>query len=109
PPKVRAVCLTNSPIPGIPTYMQWFTIERKLGTPRIAGFHTITGEALAVQMRWPGGGFVWNTPVAVHVQRRGHTVVHPVRDLTRIAQFAVAIVTVMLVLSLRQEGKRDSP
>lgn len=85
--------------------MQWFTIERKLGTPRIAGFHTITGEALAVQIRWPGGGFVWNTPVAVHVQRRGHTVVYPVRDVTRVIQLAAAVVTVMLVLSLRQEGK----
>lgn len=85
--------------------MQWLFVQRQQGTPRVAGFYTITGESLIVRLRWPGGGFVWNTPVAVRVQRRGHTEVHRVLDVTRLAQVALAMTTVLLILGLRREGR----
>ena len=89
--------------------MQWFSIRRQQGSPHVAGFHTITGESLVVRLRWPGGGFVWHTPIAVHVQRRGHTQVHRVLDMTRLAQVALAMTTVFLILGLGWERKENEP
>ncbi len=90
--------------------MQWFSIRRQRGTPQLAGFYTITGESLVVQVRWPGGGLVWNTPVAVHVQRRGHTVTHRVLDTTRLAQCVLALLTLVMVANrgrIRKEGSDE--
>jgi len=100
--------LTNRPIPCIPTAMQWITLQRQRGTPQIAGFYTITGEALVLRVRWPGGGFVWNTPLAIHVQRRGHTVTHQVLDTTRLAQIGLALVTLWMIGQWKRAGKEGS-
>ncbi len=89
--------------------MQWFSIQRQQGTPRVAGFYTITGESLVMRLRWPGGGFVWHTPVAVRAQRRGHTEVYRVLDATRLAQVALALTTLLLILGLRREGRETKP
>ena len=78
------------------------------GAPRSAGFYTHTGEVLTVELRWPGGFFVWNTPIAVRVQRRGHTAVQRVYDMTRLAQLAFVLIAVILVLVMRQERKQPS-
>jgi len=61
-----------------------------------------------VKLRWPGGFFVWNTPIAVRVQRRGHTAVQRVYDMTRLAQLAFVLIAVILVLVMRQERKQPS-
>ena len=89
--------------------MQWFSIRRQQGSPHIAGFHTIIGESLVVRLRWPGGGFVWHTPIAVHVQRRGHTQLHRVLDVTRLAQVALATTTLLVILGLRRGGRKNEP
>ncbi|MCL4828442.1 MAG: hypothetical protein KJZ95_13820 [Caldilinea sp.] len=82
-----------------------FSIRRQLGAPQIAGFYTITGESLVVMVRWPGGGLVWNTPIALHVQRRGHTSVHRIVDSTRLVQLALALIIIaMLVWNGRQKS-----
>lgn len=85
--------------------MPWFSIRRQLGAPQIAGFYTVIGESLAVQVRWPGGGLVWNTPVALHVQRRGHTEIHRIVDGTRLVQLALALIVIgMFVWNGRQKS-----
>lgn len=86
--------------------MQWLSIQRQTGTPQVAGFHTIIGESLVVQVRWPGGGFVWNTPVAIHAQRRGHTITRRVLDGTRLAQFGLAVMTIVVMIWLSRERKQ---
>ena len=88
--------------------MQYFSVRRARSAPQIAGFHTILGESLVVQVRWPGGGWVWNTPVAVHVQRRGHTVTRRVIDTTRLAQFGLALLTIAVITSRGRTRKEDS-
>ena len=85
--------------------MQWFTVRRQLGAIQVAGFHTIYGESLVVRVQWPGGGLVWNTPIALHVQRRGHVATHWIVDVTRLAQWALAIVSVMALLQLGRRQK----
>lgn len=85
--------------------MQWFSIRRERGAPRIVSFYTITGESLVAQVRWPGGGLVWNTPIAIHVQRRGHTTRQPVVDVTRLVQVALALLTLVMLIQLRRKQK----
>ena len=86
----------------------WFSIRRKLGAPQIAGFYTVTGESLVVQVRWPGGGLVWNTPVALHVQRRGHTERHRIVDSTRLVQIGLAVATIVVVAQLGRQQQGDA-
>ncbi len=88
--------------------MSWFSIRRQRGTPQIAGFYTVTGEALVVQVRWRSGGLVWNTPVAVHVQRRGHTQRHCIVDSTRLVQLGLAVATIVVVAQLWRQKEGDS-
>lgn len=76
--------------------MPWFSIRRQFGAPQIAGFYTVTGESMVVQVRWPGGGLVWNTPLALHVQRRGHTEIHRIVDSTRLMQLGLAVVVLVV-------------
>lgn len=98
----------KSVIPLYPYPMQWLSIRRQHGTPRIAGFYTITGESLVAQVRWPGGALVWNTPIAIHVQRRGHTTRQHVVDVTRLAQIVLALFTVVIIAQLGRKQKEGS-
>lgn len=100
-------CLTNPLFPCIPTPMQWLSIRRQRGAPRIAGFYTITGESMVAQVRWPGGGLVWNTPISIHVQRRGHITRHWVIDITRLAQVALALLTVATIAQFGRKRKES--
>ena len=50
---------------------------------------TLTPQSQALLVRWPNGGFVWNRPVAVVVERDGQTERFPVVDVTRMAQLAL--------------------
>lgn len=62
------------------------------GVPLDISGREITPVARIISLRWPGGGFTWNRPVAVEV-RQGNTVRRlPVRDMT-------SRVTLTIVLS----------
>ncbi|HAJ35218.1 MAG TPA: hypothetical protein DCL15_05950 [Chloroflexi bacterium] len=88
--------------------MQWFSIRRQRGAPRITGFYTITGESLVVEVRWPGGGLVWNTPIAIHARRRGHTTRQPVVDMTRLAQVALTLLTIATIAQIGRKQREGS-
>jgi hypothetical protein len=62
--------------------------SRRAGKPVQVGDTTITPESQALEVRWPGGGFVWNHPAAVLIERGGETERAPIRDETRAAQVA---------------------
>ena len=67
------------------------TIQWRSGSsqPVTAGEITITPQSQALIFRWPHGGFVWNRPVAVVVERPGQTQRIPILDLTRILQWSL--------------------
>lgn len=66
---------------------QWRTVT---GEPVTAGDRTVSPQSQALVVRWPGGGFVWNRPVAVLVQRGEETERIPIVDITRTAQWGLA-------------------
>lgn len=66
---------------------------------------TITPHAASLTVRWPLGGFVWNTPVGVTVEEDGRRTEIPVTDYTRLVLLALAAVTLLVTLAVRM-GRR---
>ena len=88
--------------------VQWQMIS---GEEVTAGDVTLTPQSQALTVRWPNGGFVWNRPVAVLVERDGQTERIPIVDVTRIAQLTLLGLGLVssiaaLVLSIRQRRNR---
>lgn len=80
------------------------------GDPVAVGDVTLTLQSQALAIRWPKGGFVWNRPLAVMVERDGQTERIPVVDVTRTAQVALlgaslAFFLTTLIMSIRR--RRD--
>lgn len=87
--------------------VRWQTIS---GEQVTVGDVTLTPQSQALTLRWPNGGFVWNRPVAVLVERGGQTERVPVVDVTRIAQLTLlglglifSMVTVILSIRKRRD------
>jgi hypothetical protein len=77
------------------------------GDPVAVGDVTLTPQSQALSIRWPKGGFVWNRPLAVLVERDGETERIPVVDVTRTAQVALlgaslAFFLTTLIISIRR-------
>jgi hypothetical protein len=61
-------------------------LETRSGEPVVAGDVTVTPESRAFTLRWPGGGFVWNRPVALLVEGHDGEERIPIVDVTLLAQ-----------------------
>jgi hypothetical protein len=71
--------------------IQW---QSNSGQPVTAGEITVTPQSQALIFRWSNGGFVWNRPVAVVVERPGQIQRIPVLDITRIVQWSLLATSV---------------
>jgi hypothetical protein len=58
----------------------------------------VTPQSRALTVRWPRGGWVWNCPVAVLVERDGHRRRVPIVDVTRVAQLMLYGFSLVFVL-----------
>lgn len=79
---------------------KWIEWQTQKGRPLSAGDLTVTPESRALVLRWPGGGLVWNRPVAVLLQRGDQVERRPIVDVTRLAQWAIGGVGLGLGLAL---------
>lgn len=61
------------------------------GEPVSAGGARVTPQARVLEVRWSGGGLVWNRPVGVMVERDGQTMRMPIVDVTRMIQVALGM------------------
>jgi hypothetical protein len=82
-------------------------LQIHVGETISAGNVRVTPQSQAFSIRWPYGGYVWNRPVAVLVERDGETERIPVVDVTlwtRVALFALAacLMLVSLILGARR-------
>lgn len=69
----------------------------------------VTPQSQALTVRWPRGGWVWNRPVGVLVERGGDTERIPIVDVTRVAQlglYGLALVFAIVGLVLLTKGRR---
>jgi hypothetical protein len=70
-------------------------LETRTGEPQTIGDTTITPQSRAVIVRWPRGGFVWNRPIGVIIDRAGQTQRLPIVDVTRYATWTFAGLTLL--------------
>jgi hypothetical protein len=83
------------------------------GRPVTVGDVTVTPQSQALAVRWPFGGFVWNRPVAILVERGGPHSVERIRvvDVTRMVQlgllgFSLVFSIAILAKSVRRKEQR---
>lgn len=69
---------------------------------------TVTPQSQALTVRWPHGGWVWNRPVALRVERGEESKRIPIVDVTRVAQLGLyglglvfAVIGLVLLISER--------
>jgi hypothetical protein len=74
---------------SVPQLKDFIQLQTTSGDPQTIGDATITPQSQALIVRFPFGGFVWNRPVAVLVDRNGQTERIPIVDATRIAQLGI--------------------
>ncbi|MFN8488800.1 MAG: hypothetical protein U0350_14455 [Caldilineaceae bacterium] len=78
-------------------FLRWTT---QAGAPITIHDTTITPLAQALTIRWSGGGFVWNRPVALLVNRNGQREQISILDVTRLVQLILFTSAVLLGLIL---------
>jgi hypothetical protein len=92
---------------GFRDAVQWETVA---GDKVTVDDITVTPQSQALVIRWPNGGFVWNRPVAVLVEREGETKRVPITDVTlvaRLALFGLGLAFTILTIGLSMKRRRD--
>jgi hypothetical protein len=75
---------------------KWQTMS---GETTTRGDLAVTPQSRALTIRWPNGGWVWNRPAAVLVDRDGEQRRIPIVDVTRIVQLMLYGLSLVFVLS----------
>jgi hypothetical protein len=72
-----------------------FKWQTKSGETVSVGDMAVTPQSQALTVRWPRGGWVWNRPVAVLVERGEERKRIPIVDVTRVAQLGLYVLALM--------------
>ena len=86
--------------------IRWQTLT---GDPVTIGDTTINTQSQALVVRWPGGGYVWNRPVALLVQNGQGSKRIQIIDTTRMAQLGLlgaGLIFSVLVLAFSIRERR---
>jgi hypothetical protein len=89
---------------------EFFQRQTLLGKEITAGDITVTPQSQAITLRWPGGGWVWNRPIAVLVERDGNVERVPIIDVTRMAQaglYGLGLCLTVLTLLVSARRRRS--
>jgi hypothetical protein len=87
-----------------------FQMQLSSGTPVTVGEVTVVPQSRAVTIRFPYGGFVWNRPVTVLVEKNGQTKRLPVIDSTRLFQlglFGLSFVLFIMVSLIKASQRKE--
>ena len=74
-------------------------LETHCGETIVASGVRVTPQSRALTVTWPGGGWVWNRPVALQVEQDGEVQQIPIVDVTRWSQIALAGLTVLFSIA----------
>ena len=74
---------------------KYFNWEPEIGEPQVIGDRTIRLQSQAISLNTPFGGFLWNRPTAVLVERDGITDEVPIVDATRYALIGIGVMGVI--------------
>jgi hypothetical protein len=92
----------------MPRLQDFVRVENTSADPIVVGDTRVTPQAQAFSVRFPFGGFVWNRPTAVLVERDDLTQRIPIVDVTRAAQIALfgLVVTFSVIITLLAARQR---
>ena len=97
----------------MPQLADFIRLETTSAEPIVVGDTKITPQAQAFSVRFPFGGFVWNRPTAVLVERDDLTERIPIVDVTRVTQIAlfgfvlsISVIITLLAAQLRARQRR---
>lgn len=79
---------------------QWVEWAVRGAQPFEIGAVKVTLQAHSLSVGWPGGGFVWNHPAFVLVERNGVTERVPVIDVLWMARLVLAALMGVWILGL---------
>jgi len=89
-----------------------FTWQQESGETVTVGEVAATPQSQALTVRWPRGGWVWNRPVAILVERGEEDQERiPITDVTRVAQLALygfGLVFAVLGLLMWMFGREEN-
>jgi hypothetical protein len=93
----------------MPNLRDFIRLETQTGEPLISGEVTVTPQSQAVIIRWPQGGWVWNRPIGVIVDRNGQTERRPIVDVTRYATWTFTGLTLLfsVIITLVAANRRS--
>jgi hypothetical protein len=91
----------------MPRFKDMLRVQTLTGDPISAGGVTVTPQSQAIALRWPKGGWVWNRPLAVLVEREGETERIPIVNVTRIAQLGLYAFVIAFALRARKRYVRN--
>ena len=92
----------------MPQLSEFIRLENTSAEPIVVGDTRITPQAQAFSLRFPFGGFVWNRPTAVLVERDGETRRIPIVDVTRVAQIVLfgLVLTFSVIITMLAARQR---
>jgi hypothetical protein len=91
----------------MPRFEDMLRVQSLTGDPISVGGVTVTPQSQAIMVRWPKGGWVWNRPVAILVEREGKTERIPIVNVTRIAQIGLYAFGIALAWRARKRYVRN--
>ncbi|MDQ5852591.1 MAG: hypothetical protein M3380_11095 [Chloroflexota bacterium] len=94
---MEATAIREAHMARLRNLIRW---QRSQGTPVKIGAVTVIPEARSLIVRWPHGGYVWNRPVAIIVNRQGTTRRLRIVDVTR--RLELALLSTPLVLAIAE-------
>lgn len=68
------------------------------GDPVTAGDLSVTPISRGLTVRWPNGGWVWNRPTALLVERDAEAERIPIVDVTRMAQLGLYALSLLFAI-----------
>lgn len=81
------------------------TWQRRTGEAiAVRGFR-VYPESLALVIRLPFAGYVWNYPVSVLVERDGNTKRLPIIDATRVAKWALSFGLIVITMAFSRQRR----
>jgi hypothetical protein len=82
------------------------SIETVAGHPVAANGVTVTPVTRTLALRTPFGGLVWNSPVAVLVERGGQVKRIRIVDVTRAVQVGLLVSSIAAVVAVAASARR---
>lgn len=89
-----------------------FKWQRMSGETVTVGEVTVTPQSRALTARWSRGGWVWNRPIAILVERGEKEERIPIVDVTRMAQLGLyglslvfAVLGLLMWMASREENR----